>query len=232
MSIPLFLAATAQEIRQIATFPPKIGWMSCHFSPSGSSLTDLPRTLPPDPMLILDDRIPATIHEPKLVAAQLAQVVEELKCSHVLLDWQRPPTQKTEEILGEILLRLPCPTAVTEAYVHGKSCAVFLPPVPPHIPVQTYLMPWQGREIWLEAALDGSTATVTPEGCTFEPVPYPTPQGPEHFSQELHCHYGAVVSHDKIRFQLRRTPEDLTGLLSACEDLGVSLAVGLYQELI
>ena len=231
MSIPLFFAATAQEIRSIATFPPKIGWMSCHFSPSGSGLTDWPRTLPPDSMLILDDRIPITIHEPKVVASQLTQVVEELRCSHVLLDWQRPVTRIANDTLDEIMLRLPCPVAVTDTYARDGRCAVFLPPVPPHIMPEIYLSPWIGREIWLEVALDGTTATVTSDGCQVTPVPYPEPMAPDHPSTELHCHYHATVDSERIQFHLHRTREDIKNLLTDCEHYGVTLAVGLYQEL-
>lgn len=231
MSIPLFLAATVQEIRAIPAGERNIGWMSCHFSPNDSGLADIPYALPPDSMLILDDRIAITNHNPTLVAEQLSRAVIELKCSHVLLDWERSATPESIEMLRQILHKLPCPAGVTASFSEGLSCAVFLPPIPPHVLPSDYLKQWPGRKIWLEAALDGSLGTLTTEGCSFQSVPFPTPAEPEHFSEKLHCHYSITADTNQAQFHFRRTREDLDSLLSACEKLGVSLAVGLYQEL-
>ena len=47
----------------------------------------------------------------------------------------------------------------------------------------------------------------------------------------LHCHYHIKTFDDHIDFTLWRTREDLTNLLREAETLGVTLAVGLWQEL-
>ena len=47
----------------------------------------------------------------------------------------------------------------------------------------------------------------------------------------LYCHYRTQTYDDHIDFTLWRTREDLTGLLREAERLGVTLAVGLWQEL-
>ena len=120
---------------------------------------------------------------------------------------------------------------VLETYARELECPVFLPPPPPHVPLQEYLAPWQGREIWLEAALDGEVITVTEKGSVSSPLP--PAEIPENSLEDpaLHCHYRSKTFDDRIDFTLWRTRDDLTNLLREAESLGVTLAVGLWQEL-
>jgi hypothetical protein len=231
MSIPLFLAMTGEEIHENGVLPPKIAWMACHFSAGGARLTGIPQRLPTGSMLILDDRIPIRGHDATLVAAHLLEIIEQQHCSHVLLDFERPPSAEAMDIVKEIIRQLPCPVGVSPSHVQNLNCPIFVPPVPSHQTAEAYLSQWNGREIWLEAALDGSTATVTTDGCQFTYAPFPKPEEPSHHSEELHSHYHIVANKEQITFSFHRTPHDLTELLNNAEQSGVTLAVGLYQEL-
>lgn len=231
MSIPLFLAMTSQEIHETPSMPEKIAWMSCHFAVDGAGISHIPSILPPNSMLILDDRIPFHGHDSTMICAHLKEIVARHRCSHVLLDFERPPSPTTLQLVKQICAQLPCPVGAPIDYTKDLDCPVFLPPVPPHLPLDRYLAPWTGREIWLEAALDGTLATVTDTGCEFAYVAHPAPGAPMHHSSELFCHYHTTVSPQHIRFSMFRTPQDLTDLQACTERFGVSLAIGLYQEL-
>ena len=231
MSIPLFLAMTDQEIRQTPSLPEKTAWMSCHFLAGGTGISHLPTDLPHGSMLILDDRIPFRGHDPALICAHLKEILWKFRCSHMLLDFERPPTAVTLQFARQLSAQLPCPVGVPKDYAKDLPCPVFLPPVPPHLALETYLAPWTGREIWLEAALDGSAAAITDKGCRFSPVPFPVPGEPMHRCAELHCHYHTAVSSDEIVFSFFRTRQDLADLQTHAKEYGVTLTIGLYQEL-
>ena len=59
MAMEPYLAMTAGEIRGASVLPRRTGWLSCHFSPSGAGLSNLPVALPPGSLLILDDSMSA-----------------------------------------------------------------------------------------------------------------------------------------------------------------------------
>ena len=96
MAIRPFLAMTAAEIRGTETVPPKTAWMACHFSPYSTGLSNLPKALPPGSMVILDDITPIHGHDSETIAAQLRPRLDALKCSGVLLDFQRPGYEEAE----------------------------------------------------------------------------------------------------------------------------------------
>ena len=141
MPLPIYLAMTAAELRQNPPKSNEIAWMACHFSPYATGLSNCPKQLPPGAMLILNDRTPVCGHDPALVAAQLQDLVENLKCSRVLLDLQRPGESLTESIVDAVLSALPCPVAVSECYGRDLTCPVFLPPVPLLMSPEDYLAP-------------------------------------------------------------------------------------------
>lgn len=231
MAIRPFLAMTAAEIRGTETLPPKTAWMACHFSPYSTGLSNLPKALPPGSMVILDDITPIHGHDSETIAAQLRPRLDALKCSGVLLDFQRPGYEEAELLAGRLSEALPCPVGVSALYGRELTCPVFLPPAPLDVCLANYLAPWQGREIWLELALDGETITLTPAGATTAPLPPAAQLLGGHRDERLHCHYQIHTDADSARFTLFRTPEDLDELLIEGESLGVTRAVGLYQEL-
>ena len=231
MAMEPILAMTAAEMRNISEIPPRIAWMACHFSPYGLGLSNLPKGLPPGSLLILDDCTPPGRHDPELVALQLTQCAETLECCGILLDFQRPGQEETRALAKHLVSALPCPVAVSECYGKELDCPVLLSPVPPSMSLEDYIRPWKDREVWLEWSTEGEILTLTVQGCTVTPLPYPdfTTQG---FAEEtLHCHYTMETNEKSARFTLWRTKEDWNALMEDAEKLGVLAVVGLYQEL-
>lgn len=225
MALPLYLAMTSAEMAG-NTPPPRPAYMACHFSPGGLGLSNLPDSLPPGAMLILDDSLTKDTHDPQKILKQLSSILERFQCESLLLDFQHPGIHGQQELANLLADSLPCPVGVSHYYAENLSCPVFLPPVPPDKPLSAYLAPWQSREIWLEAALDGVILTLSEQGCTASPLPGFPEQG--HEDSTLHCHYTIEAP---ATFRLWRTREDLDGLLAEAGKMGVSKAVGLWQEL-
>lgn len=231
MAIQPFLAMTAAEIRDFSVFPAKIAWMACHFSPYGLGLSNLPRTLPPGSILMVDDITPPHRHDPELIAAQLIDCIETRSCCGVLLDFQRPGSEETKHIIHTLVNTLPCPVAVSELYAEDLCCPVFPAPVPLSVSLQDHLSPWKGREVWLDLALSGEVITVTEQGASSAPLPFPDLSAEGFADKTLHCHYHTALTEDAAQFTLWRTREDLEALMDEAENLGISCCVGLYQEL-
>lgn len=230
MAIAPFLAMTAAEIRGNTSLPPKIAWMACHFSPYGSGLSNLPRSLPPGSLLMVDDITPIRGHDPRIILDQLGESAEAFSCDGILLDFQRPGIEETAALVEVLTQGLPCPVAVPESYAGTGSFPIFLPPVPPSASPEDYFAPWSGREIWLELAMDAVEVTVTEHGSTFLPLTAAAPAEPEFFDETLLCRYHCDVQEAAVRFTLRRAAEDLDRFLAEAEEHSVTKAVGLYQE--
>ena len=228
MVLPLYLAQTPLEMAG-NSLPEHPAYMACHFSPGGKGLSNLPQALPTGSMLILDDSTPMDGHEPTLILNQLAQAISGLGCGSLLLDFQQRDIPGQQELAKLLSGSLPCPVGVSELYGKELSCPIFLPPLPPDRPLSEYLAPWQGREIWLEAALDGITLTLTESGCTAAPLP----DFPENglTDEILHCRYSIETTADSAIFRLWRTQKDLENLLTEAQSLYVTKAIGLWQEL-
>ena len=231
MVLPLYLAVTGAEMSGFSSNSFPMAYMACHFSPYTQGLTNLPDTLPPDSMLILTDRMPCQGHSADLVVQQLRDIVELYRCESLLLDFQRPPEPESREMADRIITSLPCPVAVTESFAVDHSCPVFLSPAPLHVPLREYLQPWQGREVWLEVALEQETVTVTEKGTVISGQ-FP-PEGLEggFYDEALCCHYRIEMDSKQIIFTLFDTPDSLEKKLELCQSLGVKRAVGLWQEL-
>lgn len=231
MAILRYLAMTAAEIRKKQDFPGRIGWMACHFSPYSTGLSNLPYSLPPASLLILNDYTPIQGHDPEVAAGQLRACVEALGCRGILLDFQRLGEEQAAAFVRHLVQVLPCPVGVSEGYADGLDCPVFSSPVPPSVPLSEHLAPWQGREIWLEQALDGEIITLAEKGAEVTPQPHAEVLADGFAEERLHCHYRIESAEDAVKFTLWRTREDLEDLLREAEAFGVTTAVGLYQEL-
>lgn len=231
MATHTYLAMTAAEFAAAAQLPPKAAWMACHFSPYGTGLTNLPSTLPPGSLLILNDRIPICGHDPQRIAQQLRQAAETLRCAGVLLDFQCPEQTALAALAAHLTSVLPCPVAVSDGYAKELDCPVFLSPCPHHTPLQEHIEAWQSRELWLDLAADAETITLTKEGAVILPLPLGEMPGEGHRDEGLHCHYRTETGEDFARFTLWRTREDLDSLAKEAEELGIRTLVGLYQEL-
>ena len=231
MVLPLYLALTAAEISAFSTIDFPFAYMACHFSPYTEGLSNIPDSLPSGSILILNDRLPCQGHSADLVAGQLADAAAQLNCESILLDFQRPAEPESQAMVAKITSTLSFPAAVTESFAKELSCPVFLSPAPLHLPLADYLLPWKGREIWLEAALCQEEILMTEKGMAHNPI-FPTAQLDGGFyDEDLLCCYRAQISKDSIRFTLFDTGESLETKLELAASLGVSRAVGLWQEL-
>ena len=232
MEIPLFLAMTAGELGLAAELPKRIGWMASHFAAYGTGLSNLPKTLPPGSMLMLNDRTPICGHAPQEVANTLCQAAERLQCDSILLDFQRRDQLEISPVVSAVLARATCPVGVSVLYAKDFDCPVLVPPIPPHRPLEDALTEWNSREIWLELTAEGTQITVTPEGSRYAPLPFSELPEKAHEDQGLCCHYEIEVSEHKVRFLLGRTKDDQSALLNKAKHHGVTRGVGLWQELV
>lgn len=230
MVIPLYLAMTAAETAA-NSFPENPAYMACHFSSYGCGLSNLPRYLPEGTLLILNDRIPLWGHDPQLVAQQLDSIVREFSCCGVLLDLQRPEDSSADAVVSTILDTLPCPVGVSEHYAKDRTCPVFLSCPPPDLPLANHIAPWDGREIWLEAATETIQIAVTQTGSIVTPLPLQEPAEPNHVDENTCCRYHVQVLSDQALFTLSRTEKELALLLAQATRYHITKAVGLYQQL-
>lgn len=230
MKIAGYTAMTAAEFQNMGQLPAGVAWMACHFSCYGVGLTNLPTRLPENAMVIVNDRTPVQGHDKVTVVRQLCELYEALKPGYILLDLERPQNPETQEIAEEIVKALPCPVGVSQLYAKDLNCPVFLPPPAIDCPLKDHLQPWHGREIWLEMATDAQTATVTEDCCHFAPAPVAPLEEPL-FDSEVFCHYRAEYKEDAAVVHLLRDQAALQEMLRSAEGFGVTLAVGLYQEL-
>ena len=229
MGIVLYLAMTAAEFDIHRSRPCPLAWMACHFSSYGTGLSNLPPALPKGSLLILNDRTPVFGHDPERIAQQLSKIATQFDCDGILLDFQRPDELQTKAIV-EAIISLSQPVAVTPFYAQHLDCPVFLPPPPLTHPLEDHLRPWQGREIWMEAALedqhirlDHAGSHILSEWSLHDSFP--------HTDEHLHCIYRTEVQMHHIDFFLRRNEAQLHRLLEEAVKLGVHRFVGLYQQL-
>ena len=226
-----YLAMTAAEFQNCSSIPAHPAWMSCHFSPDGPGLTDLPDELPEGAILILDDSIPCHGHSADTVSSVLSQLAARSNCSGLILDFQRSGSNDAAAIAAALAHTLPCTAAVTPEYAKGLPCPVFLPPAPLHMPLVKYLQPWRNREIWLEAALCKETASVGRDKTVFTVDNSFSVPDKGFIHERLCCKYVTEIQEDRILFRLFDTEETLMRKLELAQALGVHRAVGLYQEL-
>lgn len=231
MALPFYLAMTAAEFYTADALPEQVAWMACHFSSYGLGLSNSPRQLPAGSMVILNDRTPIHGHDPSLIARQATALWESLHPSCFLLDFQRPDIPETAAVARTLTEALPCPVGITEAYARTLECPVFLSPPPLHTALEEHLKPWQGRQIWLEIAPDAETITITAEGSQIVPTVSAPLEAPVFEDQRLHCRYHTAVKEDRAVFFLQRDKAHMPELLKAAEELGVTQAIGLYQQL-
>ena len=231
MEIPMYLAMTAAELRDVKTLNGHMAWLSCLFSPYSTGLSNVPKTLPPGSMLMLNDRMPICGHDSELIAKTLCNTAKELDCSGIVLDFQRTGYDALYDVVRAVMDRACCPVGVSDLYASGFDCPVLVPPIALHVLPKDALAPWEGREIWLELSSSGTEICVTEKGSQYTPLLCPSLDGVVHCEPELHCHYTITAKEDRVLFHLGRTKEDQISLLESARELGVSCALGLWQEI-
>ncbi len=226
-----YMAMSGQELAEGEGSPDRIAWLSCHFSPRGDLLSNLPEKLPPQSLLVLDDLIPPQDQRPEVIAGQLSQLSEALQLSGILLDFQRPDRPQTTVIARHLCRTLPCPVILAQPYAQAGDGPVLLPPPPLHKPLEVYVAPWEGRQLWLEAATGTQRLTLTEQGCQIGPLE-PLEEVPLPFADKaLFCSYAIEIQKHAVTFSLSRTQGLLKELLKKAEELGITTAIGMYQEL-
>ncbi|MBE6925790.1 MAG: hypothetical protein E7461_02995 [Ruminococcaceae bacterium] len=228
MSLRLYLAMTDAEIRSAASLPRHLAFMACHFSPYGAGLTNIPQRLPPESILIVNDRVPVLHHDPALIFRQLKSAVERLKVFGVLLDFQIGNIPLTSQIVKTLVDGLPCPVAVSPAYGAALSCPLFSAPAL-HQRFCDLVPLKKGRSLWLDTYEETANYKVTATGCHIDEGIYPADT--RFFDEELQCSYGLSIEKDCAGFTLSRKAEEIPKYLRAAEQAGITVAVGLYQQL-
>ena len=231
MVFPLYLAMTAAEMTANLSLPSRPAFLSCHFSPYGTGLSNLPNFLPDNALIILDDQTPLDGHDPRRIREELENLLISASADALLLDLQRPGNPKVGELAAYLAETLPCPVAVSDVYGKDLSCPVFLSPVPPDVSPKNHLTPWKGREIWLDLAPTTMELLLTESGCERKFLPFSLDFSPPLSDSTLHCHYCTEQTNEGVRFTLTRTTEDLFALMQETKMLGIRRAVGLWQEL-
>ena len=221
MALIPYLAMTAGEILENGAFPQRLALMV-----SRTGLGEIPGWIPSGGILLLTDAQPPQPDDFEL----LKRLAREGRFSMVILDFQVHDREENRVFAARAVSELDSPVCVTAEYARTLDCPVLLPPVPLDVPVEEYLAPWKGREIWLEAALDGMTVTVDEKGAHAEVRMRGQPAEGEREEAQLCCHYSMTLGENAV-FSLRRTEEDLRRLLEKAEAYGAAGAVGLYQEL-
>ena len=225
MAIDVYLGLTEGEIRKNTALPRKTAWMACHFSSNSCGISNIPRQLPKGSLLILDDSTPIQGHDPSKVRDMLTELVETQGCTALLLDFQR---QGADEMVTALYEGLPCPVAVSSPYGAMTQGPVLLPPVPTFRLLKEHIKLWAGRELWVELSPEGCEMRVDEKGAQVEPWWL---EGELPFRHErLHCHYRTELRPGMAVFRGCRTAEDLDGLLAEAEGLGITTALGLWQE--
>ena len=222
MAFQRILAMTEAEIRNHSTPPSDYACLGCHFSPEGH-LVGLPDSLPSGCGLVIDDRNPIT--DSAVVTAALDNLVPD----YVILDFQYPPEKASLEFAAA-LAQTKWRTVMPPEYAKGQDCPLFLPPVPPHVPIEEYLKPWKGREIWLELALDGAVITITAQGCQIEPMLHAQIPDGAFADSMLHCHYIISQQEDSLQFRCGRNLQDVEDMLHTPLPPNLKRAVGLFRE--
>lgn len=231
MAIDCYLAMTEPEIRAASALPKHFAFMACHFRCYGTGLTNLPQSLPPDAIVIIDDCVPMEKHDPGYILEQLLQLCDSLHPKGFLLDFQRTGSKSVQLLVNHLVERLPCPTAVSESYAKDLSCPVFLSCPAPNISLEQHISPWKQRQIWLEIALEAKRITVTAEGSTIDTADSLNLFEPIFQDTRLQCSYHIDLTDSRAVFHIARRHEDVSALLSQAENLGVTQAVALYQQL-
>ena len=225
MEIGLYLAMTQGEFAAAPVLPGKPVWLGCRFSPDEGTLTGLPPA--PSGAVMVNDSIPFSGCDPERIIHTLHQ---HSPAEALILDFQQPGIPEQQALVRELVRGMDCLVIVSDLYAENLSCPVFLSPCPHHVHLADHIVPWAGREIWLDLAMDASCLTLTKEGCAVSSLPCGAAAEQGFTDEQLHCHYRAETGDDFARFILWRTREDLLALEKEARSLGIQQLVRLWYE--
>lgn len=229
MDLSIYPAFAGAELEAMLRYTGKTAWLGCHLSAYGNGITPLPAALKHCDLLVLTDEMPPDGHDPKEVASELWSQAKTLGCERILLDFQRPPSEESMQIIHCVLEKAFVPVGVTPKHAQQLSCPVFLPPPPLWTPLEEAISPWTGREVWLEIAPESGCVTLTKDGSSYAPSET-KPDYP--FTDHRLClSYKTEVYANKASVFLHRGISNLPCWLKQADTLGIRAAVGLYQQL-
>ena len=228
MGCQWYLALTAAEFKGFRG-PEKPAWMACHFSAHDTGLVNLPAALPSQALILVDDSTPIAQHDANRVVNQLLQLCRRFCPVGILLDLQRPKTDRAVSMVLSICRALPCPVAVTEAYGSIHTGPVLVS-APIHLPLAQVISPWKGRKIWLDLPLGQQTVLMQSSGKQIGPITDLPQESFPHWDKFLYCHYQRRSTPQGVQFTLSRGADSIPKLLQQADKLGIPLAISLYQE--
>lgn len=231
MDFQCYIAMTAAEYSIAEKLPENIAWMACHFSCYGTGLSNFPPALAENSMIIINDILPPSAHDPEEIADQLRHLKESCHFSSILLDFQRERTSKSEIIAKHICRSLDCPVGVCENYADCGNGTIFINMPKPHHALSDILSQWNGYEIWLEAAIETEMAVIRKDNCQLSSTHYIEPDETYLTSTALQNRYKLDVLENHIELTYTRDIHQLKLLLKEAKDAGVMRAIGLYQQL-
>lgn len=182
-------------------------------------------------MLIINDMLPPSGHDPVYITEQLSELKESSGFSCLLLDFQREGCTETAKIAKHISLTMDCPVGISEAYAHCCDGPAFLNCAQPHCSLSEKLKLWNGRELWLEAVLEAETTRIYRDHCQISFVPYSSGEDSDSECDVLRCRYRILHKEDHVELLQYRDIPQLEKLLYEAKDLGVTKAIGLFQQL-
>ena len=225
MDIKCYIAMTEAEIYSAPKLPQHTAWMACHFSPYGTGLTNLPRRLPENAMVILNDRIPPSGHD----MVEIADTLNSINCNCYLLDFQIPKKKETEILVQYLSSQLRKPAAVSEYYSHCTNGPI-LAGLSPHRKVSDIIHDHSDREIWLELTTDIQMLSVYSDHT--ESISMNTgKQWKKYIAWDGICsRYHIELFDDHVDYYFSRTIPQIKQHLSQIDQTKITKAIALYQQ--
>ncbi len=233
MSIPFFLAISAQEFPFLSELPSNIAWMSVHFSSYGSGLSNLPHNLPKGSLLILDDQTPWEGHSTEVVCREIVESLLENQATGLLLDFERPATPETNllttalsQCCREIGVMLGAPLSYAT-----DDAAIFISPLPCQTPPERLYQ--KNRKVWLDVSPGAYLIHIGAQGATGQAADqrsFPDGIYPVFTDTELCCSYRSRPNAGGVDILLNHSRESIETMLATLDENAVQLAIGLYRE--
>lgn len=228
MEIPWFPAITQEEIQKLATLPAQFAWMACHFNPEGNGIMDLPETLPPGCILILNDQIPYHGQSGEVIGQQLTECAQRWSLHGVLLDFERPVSEELRETVRMLVSTLPCPVACGKNLeIEGLVSVIQMPPLSEK--PKEYFESKKG--VWLELRKQAEGYRIERDGSKSYSTEEPQGEKLKRLQDTALCvHYHFTVNTENADFVLWRDHKDREKIIEQAKEAGIDTVIGLYQE--